>query len=348
VTRENEELMSISEQAAYWSVVFRDGDATPAEMREFVAWVRQSPQHVEEVVHIARARAAVLRSGVQWPATSVEDLVRDACAASGENVVALRSKAVPRREPTRRRALPVAVGLAASLILAACLTWFSLSRPEQFQTKVGEQRLLLLGDGSRVTLNTASVIEVRMRRDRRIVDLLKGEALFEVAHDAARPFDVRVGDTTARAVGTRFDIARRTTHTAITVVEGHVAVELGGVTRMEPIQLFEADRFILEATGSSRVERGVDLNEAIAWTQRLLVFNRRPLGEIADEFNRYSVAQIEIRSPVLRARQMTGTFPSDDLGSFVSLLAGIPGAHVAGSPATGYIVTFDEAAEKGR
>ncbi len=76
-------------------------------------------------------------------------------------------------------------------------------------------------------------------------------------------------------------------------------------------------------------QQGVNLTEAIAWTQRQLVFQRRPLGEVAEEFNRYNAGRIEIRSPALRAQEVTGTFRSDDVASFVAVLAGIPGVKVA-------------------
>ena len=344
MTRENDELISIPDQAAHWSVVMREGEASAAEKREFVDWVTQAPEHVEASLRVARVRVAVSRSDLRWPETSVEQLVREASETSGENVFPLHPGVFHRSEPRRRRALPVAIGLAASLIVALCLGWFVQSRPEQFQTNVGEQRSVLLADGSRVTLNTASVIEVRMRKGRRLVDLVKGQALFEVAPDANRPFDVRAGRITARAVGTQFDVDRRATHIAVTVVEGRVAV-VGTEPSTKPLPLLgEADRAVIDASGSGKLQHRVNLNEAIGWTQRQLVFQNRPLGEIADEFNRYNVGQIEIRSPRLRGQEVTGTFRSDDIVSFVSLLGGIPGVHVAGSETAGYVVTFDESA----
>src|SRR5262249_7480712 len=98
------------------------------------------------------------------------------------------------------------------------------SGPQRLVIAVEEQRSAVLGDGSLVTLNTASSFEVRMIKDHRIVKLLAGEALFKVAYDSARPFDVTTGDTTVRAVGTQFDVNHRPTSTTVTVVEGRVAV----------------------------------------------------------------------------------------------------------------------------
>ena len=343
MARDNEELTSIPDQAAHWWVVFRHGEASPAEKREFVEWVTRAPESVEASLRIARVHAALSRSDLRWPDTPAEALIRDAKAAPGETVFTLPLRAV-RAEPRRRFMTPIALGLAASLLVAVCLGWFALTRPEQFQTKVGEQRSVMLADGSRITLNTDSKIEVGLRADRRVIDLLRGEALFEVAHDAQRPFDVRVGNVVARAVGTQFDIDRRATRTVVTVVEGRVAMVAAGARAGQLPVLFATDRVVVDSTGSSRLQHGVNLTEATAWTQRQLVFYRRPLGEIAEEFNRYNVGRVEIRSPALQAQEVTGTFRSDDVASFVAVLAGIPGVHVAGDGSGGYIVNVDESA----
>jgi transmembrane sensor len=348
MTRENEELASISDQAAHWSVVFRDSEPSLSEKREFAEWIAVAPEHVEASLRVARVRAALARPNVRWPETPVEQLVREANATPGENVFPLHPRAFASPEPKSRRTVRVAVGLAASLVVAACLGWFAITRPEQFQTRVGEQRSVLLADGSRVTLNTASKIEVRLRRDRRVIQLVQGEALFEVAHDAARPFDVHVSGVVVRAVGTQFDIDRRATRTVVTVVEGRVAMVVAG-TGAKPLPLlFEGDRVVIGGTGPGQPQHGVNLSEVTAWTQRQLVFQRRPLGEIAEEFNRYNAGKVEIRSQALRDQEVTGTFRSDDVASFVTLLAGIPGVHVTGSEGSGYVVTVDESATPGR
>jgi transmembrane sensor len=218
--------------------------------------------------------------------------------------------------------------------------WLTLSRPEQFQTKLGEQRSVLLADGSRATLNTASKIEVRLRADHRIVRLLQGEVLFEVAHDPQRPFDVYVDNVVVRVVGTQFDIDRRATHTAVTVVDGRVAVGTGRPAESLPV-LSAGDRVVVDSTGQANLEHGVNLSEATSWTQRQLVFHHRPLSEVAGEFNRYNVARIEIRGPSLGRQEVTGTFRSNDVASFVEVLEGIPGVQVTGDGTGGYIVTPD-------
>jgi transmembrane sensor len=342
VTRENEEMLSVPEQAARWWRVMRDDEPSPAEKREFSEWVTQSPKHIEEMLRMARVHKALSSQDVHWPADDAETLIRKAKASSEATVVPLSRAGSPQPELKRRPAKVLAFGLAAAVLLAVCVSWLMLSRPDEYQTKIGEQRSVMLADGSRVTLNTGSRIEVRLLADHRIIDLVSGEALFEVAHDVQRPFDVRVGGVVARAVGTQFEVDRRATRTVVTVVEGRVAV---AASEASPPQLLLAgDRVVVDGTGPGRIEKGINLTDAIAWIDRQLVFRRRPLSEVAEEFNRYNVAQVEIRSPTLQKQEVTGIFRTDDVASFVTLLAGKQGVHVEGNGSIGYVVTSDESA----
>lgn len=342
MTRENEEVLSVPDQAARWWRVMRDDEPSATERREFAAWVAESPKHIEEMLRMARVHKALAHPDVRWPADDAETLIREAKASSGTTVVPLWRPGSSQPESRRRPAKFVAFGLAAAVLLAVCVTWFALPRVERFETKIGEQRSVMLADGSRVTLNTASRIEVRLLADHRIVDLASGEALFEVAHDSKRPFDVRVGGAVARAVGTQFEVDRRATHIVVTVMEGRVAVTANGTAA--PQVLAAGDRIVVDGAGPGQVETGINASDAVAWTQRQLVFRRRPLGEIAEEFNRYNVAKVEIRNATLRRQEVTGIFRTDDVASFVALLAGKPGVHVVGDGSSGYVVTLDESA----
>ena len=351
MTRENEELTSISQQAAHWWVVLQNVDASAAEKREFGEWVTRAPERVEACLRVARVHAALSRADVRWPRTSAEDLVRNALAAPDDSVVPLRPHVHRQREEERRRpALRWVAGLAAaSVVVTACLGWWlTLSRPEQFQTKLGEQRSVLLADGSRVTLNTASKIEVRLQADHRVIQLLQGEVLFDVVHDALRPFDVHAGNVVVRAVGTQFDIDRRATRTAVTVVEGRVAM-IAADSRTGNLPVLSAgDRVVVDSAGPGALEHDVNLAEVTAWTQHQLVFHHRPLGEVADELNRYNVGRIEIRSPSLREQEVTGTFRSNDVASFVAVLEGIPGVQVIDDGTGGYVVTSNGSEKTGQ
>ena len=332
---------SLTEQAAWWWQVFEDGEATAAEHREFAEWVARSPQHVEAYLETAGLHKALRSPSIRWPDDSREQLILDARAAPPEPV-ALQSHAAsapvrpPRATPPRLRWMLATAAAAFVAFIGVAISWTMLGQTKKYVTALGEQRSVMLDDGTRVTLNTASQIEVKLRRTHRSVRLVRGEALFEVAPDAGRPFDVNAGNATVRAVGTQFNVDTRPRQTTVTVIEGRVAYVSGQV----PV-LVAGDRLVVGRDGAATMSHGVDVDSALAWTRKQLVFERRPLGEVAEEFNRYNPGRIFIESDSLRAEEVTGTFQSHDPRTFVQFLANIPGVVVSDDGAGGYVITAE-------
>ncbi len=346
---ENDQLGSVSEQAAHWWVVFRDGADTPVARREFSEWVVRSPERVEAYLRVARVQAALARPDLRWPETPADLLIRDSIASRSAPIPLRRQALSLESDRPRRSNFRVAFGMVVSLLVAVAAGWLTLSRPQQFQTKFGEQRSVLLADGSRVTLNTASTIQVRLNAERRSVTLVRGEALFEVAHDTNRPFEVHAGNAVLRAVGTQFNVDLRADRTVVTVVDGRVAVVGRDGKDPDPRLpiLSAADRLVIGRSGAGQPEHGINVDTETAWTHRQLVFERRPLSEVAEEFNRYNLARIDIRSPALRNEAVTGTFQSNDRASFIAFIEGIPGVHVIDDGMGGHIVTLEAAGARG-
>ena len=359
MAHEAESAIPISEQAARWWVLFNEPGAQLPEQREFAEWVARSPERVEAYLRVARLHQALGSGDVRWPTTSAEELIREAKASNGE------VRQLPYRvrgQINQSRRPRVWLQVAAGLLLAFASTWYVLSRPQQFQTKLGEQRSVMLADGSRITLNTASKVEVDLHKGSRRIRLVEGEALFEVAHEPNRPFDVRVGDVTLRAVGTQFDVDLRLRSTTVTVVEGRVAVDAGGggrggagaaagaeVVSGAGAQVLEAgDRLVIRGSVAGVPQHGVNLAAALSWTQHQLVFEKRPVGEVAEEFNRYNRRHITINDAGLRMQEVTGMFQSNDPDSFVSFLSGIPGVRVSDDGQGGEVVTLDGSAAPAR
>jgi transmembrane sensor len=187
-----------------------------------------------------------------------------------------------------------------------------------------------------------------MAKDRRTVTLLSGEALFQVAHDASRPFDVKTGDMTIRAVGTQFDVDRRAADTTVTVVEGKVAVFTASSSsndaQSDNLPLAAGEQLTVAPRSKSHTIRA-NIAAATAWTQRKLVFENRPLGEVAEEFNRYNRERIDIRSPELRSQEVTGVFQANDPDSFMMFLAKIPDVNIERSADNqSFVVTLSDQA----
>lgn len=351
MTRESDVTAPIAEQAALWWVVFHGEGATHEDHREFAEWAIRSPERVEAYIRIARLQQALKSSELHWPTTPAEELIHAAKQAGDEVVQLPRERVAPsERHIGIGTVQRFALAMAAAVVLGVGVAWFTMTGPQRYETGFGEQRSVMLEDGSQVTLNTASKIEVRLYPHHRVIDLLAGEALFDVAHDATRPFDVRADESVLRAVGTSFVVDLRPSRTTVTVVEGRVALLPEGrhaANDQVPV-LGVADRLVIDRTMPTLIQHGINVAAAIAWTQQQLIFERRPLGEVAEELNRYNRERIEVASEQLRAQEITGTFQANDPGLFVNFLRNIPGVRILDDGKGGYIVTLDDTGTAGQ
>jgi transmembrane sensor len=343
VTSDMESPTSVLEQASHWWELLHSDSASSSDHREFGEWVARSPERVEAYLETARLVKAIKSRRLIWPSTAAEVLIREA-KSSPETVLPFSTAGAAASvdcRGARRSHGRLAWVAAAVLLIGVGLVLFMLETPQEFRTALGEQRSVLLADGSRVTLNTASTIEVNLHNARREVRLVQGEALFEVAHDAARPFVVRAGNALLKDVGTQFNVDMHSNGTTVTVVEGRVAVDSPGAREMagaeadnsgrgtvEPLILGANDRVLVTPAGVGAPQRGVNVAASVAWTQRQLMFDHRPLSEVAEEFNRYNRDRIDIDSAELKRQEVTGVFEAKDPASFVAFLSSIPGVEI--------------------
>ncbi len=204
-THEIDPTAPVTEQASGWWLLLNEGDASDAERRAFAEWVARSPERVSAYLQAAQAAHVFSSPRMQWPDTSVDELVRMAAAPEVARLPSASIDTAPSGFAPRF-ALAAAAMLAVFVIAAGL--WFYYPRAERFETALGEQHSVVLSDGSLVTLNTRSEMELHFSHTQRRIKLLAGEALFQVAHDTARPFEVTAGETTVRAVGTGFNVDR--------------------------------------------------------------------------------------------------------------------------------------------
>lgn len=354
------EAATVPEQAAHWWIVLHEDSCTREDREAFAAWVRRSPERVEAYLRVNMLMGTLQSKHRQWSQIPAEELIRRARASSAEIIPLARSQPVARApRPTiavgaRMFSYASAVAICCVLVVA-WLLWL----PERFQTDVGEQRSVVLGDGSLITLNTSSEIEVKYSEGRRFIRLVRGEALFEVAHDPQRPFDVDTGKAVVRAVGTRFNIDRRADRTTVSVVQGKVQVMAEQPNRnaraptpgspapeAPPMEvLIDAQQLVVTEAGMSEPEQIADIAPVTAWTQRQLVFENRSLGEVAEEFNRYNRQHILIESPRLREQSVTGVFQANDSASFLVFISNIPGVRVTTNAAGHHVVSLASVGE---
>lgn len=219
-----------------------------------------------------------------------------------------------REMPARRRLF---WATAASLVMAVggagTLAYLHFG-PRHFETGVGEQRDVLLADGSRIALNTDTALTVHYSAGSRRIELQRGEALFTVKHDATRPFDVAAGKTLTRAIGTEFNVDMRRSHVTVSVLEGVVRVSgplvpVAALARGQALEFSPKEQRL-------RAEKA-DIKRIDAWRTRRLEFSDTPLAEAVEEFNRYSTTRVVIGTAGLESVRVSGVFRIGDTDGFL-------------------------------
>jgi transmembrane sensor len=188
--------------------------------------------------------------------------------------------------------------------------------PIGYATALGERRTEALSDGSEVTLNTDSAFEVQFSKNRRGVSLKHGEAQFEVAHDASRPFVVSIGGDTVTALGTRFQVRRESNSTVVTLLEGSVEV----AHDEERHVLRPNERAVLSLRTGVSIS-SVDPEFATGWLDGWLRFRGSPLSEVIVEANRYSEHKLRLGDPRLADVQLSGNFHAGDNASIADAVS---------------------------
>ncbi|WP_420139646.1 FecR family protein [Sphingomonas sp.] len=193
-----------------------------------------------------------------------------------------------------------------------------------YATGVGQRRSVTLPDWSKVSLDADSAIDVAYVDGARAVRLLRGQALFDVAHDPAHPFRVASGDRVVTAFGTKFNIRQRRYETRIALLEGSVGVTkgndplhvaAGAVEMLKPGQQLtaragQADRIVSASSGDS-----------VAWQRGMVHFDADTLADAVAELNHYSREQLIIRDPQVGAMRISGTFRAGDATRFAQSLS---------------------------
>ena len=325
---------AIQAEAAEWVLQLEEKELDRKTREQLYAWLTLSPTHIDEFL----LASAVWREldGID---ADKQVIVDELLANASDNIVtmgeAVPTTAAPAVSARRRRWLHASwvSGLAATVAAVAFVFLFS-NRPEgpiRYETTTGQQTLFTLADGSIVHLNTRSALDVEISETSRVLTLLRGEAMFEVAKDPARPFRVMAGDVVVEAIGTAFNVYRHDGQVQVTVVEGEVKVEQAAVpvvasALVEPVLLTAGQEVVSSSSGEIAQIEAPDLEKRTAWREQRLVFREDSLSDVAAEFNRYNPLQIQIEASV--PEQITATFDAHDPQSFIAFLERDPALRV--------------------
>ena len=230
---------------------------------------------------------------------------------------------------TLRLAMPGWAAMAAALLVAV-LAGIGLYVPggRAYATEHGEVRTVHLGDGSSIILGAKSKIVVRLDRDSRQVDLRRGEAVFEVAPDAARPFRVSAADTQVTVLGTRFVVKAAPDRVRVDVIKGVVRVAKTESPLVTPFIRNEAvgERIVrgerMESPRGADLHRitSVDPVDAAPWMQGRLVYENASLAEVVDDLNRYAPVRVKLASAELGALRVNAALRRDQASTFLDTL----------------------------
>ncbi|MCW0197375.1 FecR family protein [Sphingopyxis sp.] len=313
------------EDAAIWWATRRQLDpARFAEDADFLAWLKDEEN--------ARAWNEIDRR-----------IDRVGAYATMPEVRAMRQAALDKVQQARRPALGrwfLGAAIAASLVLAFTGIAGRVDSPvaptdiakvesvHRYATAIGERRDVMLPDGSRVSLNTASLVEVDYGApERREIRLLQGQAMFHVAHNENRPFIVRAGNRQVTALGTAFDVRLDANgQVKVLLVEGRVRVDpvaRAGLARILPnlarTDLSPGQQLVAPAAGEAVVSSG-DVERDTAWNRGILIFRDDSVSDAVREVNRYSTVQLVVDDPRVGALKVSGVFPTADRKDFLAAI----------------------------
>jgi transmembrane sensor len=303
--------------AAWWCLRIAEGPLMPEQQTAFDRWLHADPAHP----------ALFERTVVAWDA--VED------RGSSPEMIAMRGDALESVRRANRKRWSGNGGWRRYAALAACLVlfvgagiWWHLS-PDSYRTGVGERRVVALADGSMLSLDASTRVDVRYLGDRRELWLRFGRAKFVVAKDPLRPFSVQAGDRIVVATGTQFSVEQLSGQVRVVLYEGRVAVmDTSRAGAPRPLRVGQRQdiaeqvltpgrEMVIAATQPLARLEAVDAGRSLAWEGGLMEFDNEPLGIAIERVNRYGATKLRVGSAADARIPISGQFQGGDIDAFV-------------------------------
>lgn len=300
----------LSDRAIDWLVLLRSGAVGEDDRRRFAEWLAENPEHAAAFREAERLWTSI--TGVLSENPGITEAKPQTFA---EPPAKCPSPALP---ASRRRLRPVRWAVAAALLLALGLHGPNLADfwLSDYATGTGEQKQVRLEDGSTVLLDTDTAIALDWNESQRRICLRHGQAVFTVAPDAARPFEVEAGPAVIRALGTVFAVAEKPDGDISVTVQEH-AVSVGFADKRAgsgptAVRVVSGQRVTYSpGRGLSSPEKA-DMSQATAWQRRKLIFKDQPLVKAVAELERYRPGKILITDGRLNDLRVSGVFSLDD------------------------------------
>jgi transmembrane sensor len=280
------------------------------ERAAFDAWLAQSLSH----------EVAYLRLEAAWSRTERLAALR---------VPAPESASEPKQH---RRAIFSGIAVAAfvGIVLAGSSAWFLLTQKQTvYATSLGGRQTVKLADGSQIDLNTDTVLRTTIDAHRRTVTLERGEAYFQIRHDATRPFVVMAAGNRITDLGTSFLIRKEPARLEVALIEGRASFESLNKTSQHPTVLASGDVVVATPDTVSLTKKSQrNFASDLGWRRGVLIFDYTTLADAAAEFNRYNRQKIVLADASLGRHTVVGTFPATNVELFGHIVQVILGLHV--------------------
>lgn len=295
---------AVRQAAAQWVVRLDDASCSDADRAAFEAWRDESHEH----------EAAYEREAAAWARLERLRALRPGLERPDRDLLDKSPRPSLVRAPWARG---MAAAAAVALVVAGTMTF---DGGVAYATAIGERRVVVLSDNSRIELNTNSKVVVRYRKGVREVKLIRGEAVFEAAKGDVRPFLIKAADAVMEADGgAEMAVRLRSDGAAVTVKRGAVDLDPAPSENKDDLRLTAGVAAIYSSAGSrSRAVSESEIDRALAWRQGAIALNGQSLEQAVAEFNRYNRQQIRIADPSISGLRLAGYFQTTEPGSFVS------------------------------
>lgn len=308
-------------QAAKWYARLQSPDCNQAEVRDFQLWLEKNPlnaQAYESVRSAAQLISDKWASDPRMAALSKDALKPDA-----------RESHVPKVFFSSRqiRSLAAVFAFLGIFVVLALSNGPDVGKTIQPQVYVnnGEARQRIdLNDGSVIYLDVAAKVNVTILKDKRLVELKQGRALFEVAHDRNRPFSVSAMGSSVVALGTRFQVEMYQHRMSVVLTEGSVAVSGVNASNHWREILIPGEKLSINDQSKIPLKTNVDTELLTGWTKGQLNFEGMPLVDVLEEVNRYSRIKVVLGDDTLASIPISGNFiAGGDSNEFVETLISV-------------------------
>jgi len=289
--------VAILDEAAAWLVRLQASDVTLADRQAWQQWQARSPAHAQAGKRAERLLGRLERLPNQ-----------------------LARPVLGRNHDAMRRQMLGKLALMLSIAPAAWTSWrYGPEWTADYRTSTGEQRSLMLADGSAITMNTSTALDVRFDAGQRRLHLLRGEVLIDTAKDEhipVRPFLVESAEGVMRALGTRFSVQQLDGRTRLTVLEGAVEIRpRDAATASLVVRAGEATDFT-----RAHIDQPQPASEgSVAWSRGMLIADAMPLGDLITELSRYRSGVMRC-DPAVSRIEVSGAFPINNIDRSLSML----------------------------